>query len=180
MRPIFRDCFYSRWKFILLPLTVAIMLVRAAAARNASPLMENQHQLASYFCYPLVAGILDLAETCPTWGPTEDELPGCQPFTTESVAIYLVPTIKEELFCKQEIGIKQPWNFSVEIKFTVVKFLSVLIFVDATNDDFLTAKISRITVWKKSFRFFLSMHLPCMWFTDCLGHTIHYCVLICI
>ena len=71
-------------------------------------------------------------------------------FTTESVAmsldIYLAPTIKEELFFKWEIGIKQPWNFSVEIKFAVVKFSSVLIFVDRTTDEnFLTSKISGIT-----------------------------------
>ena len=47
--------------------TYSIMLVRATAARNASPLMESKHQLAmaSYFYYPLVTGILDLAETCP-------------------------------------------------------------------------------------------------------------------
>jgi len=58
----------------------SIMLVRAAATRNASPSMKNQCQLASYFRYPLVAGILDLAETCPTRGPTEDESLGCRPF----------------------------------------------------------------------------------------------------
>jgi len=44
-------------------ITYSITVVRAAAARNASPSMESQRQLASYFHYPLVAGILDLAET---------------------------------------------------------------------------------------------------------------------
>ena len=40
--------------------TYSITTVRAVAARNASPSMESQRQLASYFRYPLVAGTLDL------------------------------------------------------------------------------------------------------------------------
>jgi len=50
------------------------------AAHNVFPSMENQSQLANYFHYPLVAGILDLAETCPTQGSTEDESLECWPF----------------------------------------------------------------------------------------------------
>jgi len=58
-------------------------------------------------------------------------------FTTASLAITFIwhqLPIKEELFCEQEIvNNKQPWNFSIKIKFTVVKFLSVLIFVNVKN-----------------------------------------------
>ena len=60
--------------------TYSITLVRAVPTHNASPSMENQRQLANYFCYPLVADILDLAETCSTQGPTEDESLWCRPF----------------------------------------------------------------------------------------------------
>ena len=124
--------------------------VRAAAACNASPSMESQCQLVSYFRYPLVTGILDLAETCPIrealywrWIAKVSAIH----FTTASVVITFI-WHKEELFCEWEIGSKQPWNFSVEIKFAAVKFSLVLIFVDATYDkNFLTAKISRITVY---------------------------------
>jgi len=57
-------------------------MIRAAAACNAFPSIESQRQLASYFCYPLVAGILDLADRDLLYsrGPTEDELLRCQPF----------------------------------------------------------------------------------------------------
>ena len=45
---------------------------------------KSQCQLASYFHYPLISGMLDLAETCPTRGPTEnqseDQLLECRPF----------------------------------------------------------------------------------------------------
>ena len=105
--------------------------------------MESLTQLTSYFHYPLVAGI----ETCPPW---EALLKISHKGVGHSICgyhIYLAPTIKEELFCEWEIGIKQPWNFNVEIKFSVVTFSSVLILVDATNsENFLMAKISGITV----------------------------------
>jgi len=56
----------------------------ATVARNASPSMEKPVSISQLLPlptdYPLVAGILDLAETCPTRSPTEDESLGCRPF----------------------------------------------------------------------------------------------------
>ena len=43
-----------------------------------SAMIHGYHPVGHF--YPLAAGILDLAETCPTRGPTEDESLGCQPF----------------------------------------------------------------------------------------------------
>ena len=91
-------------------------------------------------CYPLVAGILDLALLKAQ--PTEAYLRWVARvlaihFTTASLAITFIwhQLSRKSYFCKQQIAIKQPWNLSVEIKFAVVKFLLVLIFVDTTGDE---------------------------------------------
>ena len=78
-------------------------MVRAAAAYNTSPSLESQRQIASYFHYPLVAGILDLAKI---W-PTQEALLkmsrlGISHSYHDSICvyhIYLAPTAKEELCC---------------------------------------------------------------------------------
>ena len=106
---------YNRWKFIMLPLAVAIMLVKAAAARICtSPSMENQRQLASYFRYPLdPSGPPYTLETCPTWGPTEDESLGCRDRSFISpqnlwLSIWHQLSRKSYFANEREIGIKQP------------------------------------------------------------------------
>ena len=65
----------------MLATTYSITLVRAAAMHvMLLHQWKSQRQLTSYFHYPPITGILDLSETCPTQGPTEDESLGCRPF----------------------------------------------------------------------------------------------------
>ena len=120
-------------------------MVKAATAHNDSPSLESQRQLASYFRYPL-------SSTWPRIALLERPYWRCIAKVSVShhsicgYHTYLAPTIKEELFCEWEIGIMQPWNSSVEIKFAVVNFVGFNLHRCNQWRKFLTVKISGITI----------------------------------